>query len=657
MLEFRKIRNGFELYYKNHLLIRHTKSHPCVQIGAGKGKFQAKNGEFKIKEKLKERIELKAFRLLEKTNSQIKFEFKSEKKILILTVKINGKQLEITPHCEKSNINRFWLSFKADKDEAIYGCGEQFSELNLNGKKVPLWVQEKGIGRGEPQISGDWFTTYFPQPTFISTSHYYCHVQTTAYSELNFSHEGYHEIYVWEIPNKVVIGKFKTLIEVVSNLSEYIGRQPKLPPWIFDGVILGIQGGEEIVLEKLGKALDKDMNVCALWCQDWQGIRFTDFGKQLFWDWKYDESLYPNLPSLIEKLEKGDIRFLGYINCFLAMDGDLYKEASEKGYMIRNKEGNVYEVETFNADCSIVDLTNPEACDWLKSIIKINMIDIGLGGWMADYGEYTPVDAVFHSGKDGKLIHNEYPVLWAQINYEVLKESNKLEETFYFTRSGFSGISNYTMSMFSGDQLVNWSKMDGIATVMPAFLSLGFCGVGYTHFDIGGYTTLGEFVRNKEVFMRWAELAAFTMFMRTHEGNRPSENWQFDSDEETLEHLARMSRIHVLLKPYLLHLSKEYQKKGIPPMRACIMHYENDYNLREMKHQYMLGQDMLIAPVIEPKKEKWEVYLPDDDWVHVWSDKEYKKGNYIIEAPIGDPPVFYRKTSDFKKIFETLKKI
>jgi sulfoquinovosidase len=657
MIEFKKIIDGFELYYKNYLLIKHTYSEPCLKIGIGKGKFRSRNGEFKIKEKIKEKASLNDFAISEKGENYVKIKFPSDSFTFFLSFKMKKDYLEIIPECQNNEVNRFWLSIQCDPNEAIYGGGEQFSELNLNGKKVPLWVQEKGIGRGEPVISGDWYTTYFPQPTFISTNHYYCHIETTSYSELDFTNKDIHEIYTWDLPNKIIIGKFESLLETVSGFSNYIGKQPKPPSWVFDGVILAIQGGEEIVLEKLGKALDKNMNVCALWCQDWQGIRFTDFGRQLFWDWKYDESLYPDLPSLIEHLNEGGIRFLGYINCFLAMDGNLYKEASKKGYMIKDDKGKDYNVETFNADCSIVDLTNPKAFEWLKSIIKKYMIEIGLDGWMADYGEYTPVDAHFHSKKDGKLVHNKYPVLWAKVNYEAVKEVEKLEELFYFTRSGYSHISNYTMSMFSGDQLVNWSKTDGIASVMPAFLSLGFSGIGYTHFDIGGYTTIGEYKRNKEVFMRWAEIGAFTMIIRTHEGNRPSENWQFDSDEETLEHFARMSRIHVILKPYLLHLSKKYQEKGLPPMRACILHYENDKNLRDMKTQYMLGPDLLICPVIEPNIKKWEVYIPEDNWVHIWSGKKYKGGTHNVKANLGYPPVFYKKDSVFSKIFEALRKV
>jgi alpha-glucosidase len=157
------------------------------------------------------------------------------------------------------------------------------------------------------------------------------------------------------------------------------------------------------------------------------------------------------------------------------------------------------------------------------------------------------------------------------------------------------------------------------------------------------------------MFLRGAEMAAFSMIMRTHEGNRPQNNWQFDGDQETLSHLAKIVDIHVHLKPYLKELSKEYQETGISPIRACYLHYENDPELNNLKYQYLLGRDLLVAPVIKPQIIVWKVYLPEDQWIHIWSDKEYGKGWHEIEASIGNPPAFYRKESKYTNLFETIK--
>lgn len=657
MIKFEQTSDGFKLYFKDYLFFNHSFKNPCFKIGAGSGRFKMRRGDFKIKEKIINKIPLLNYEIISQSEKKIELKLNSSAYQLKISFKIVNDHLEIVPECSDININRFWVLISAKANEAIYGCGEQFSELNLRGKNLPLWVQEQGIGRGDPPITGDWYTTYYPQPTFVSSENYYCHIETLSYSEFNFIEENLHELYIWNIPKKILIGKYNTALEVIINLSEYLGRQPVLPDWIFDGVWLGIQGGTEIVKQKIDRALSKGVKISGVWCQDWQGIRMTSFGKQLFWNWKYEEELYSELPAFIKSLNEKGIKFLGYINPFLALEGELYEEASKKDYLVKNKNGKDYYIYTTTFPAAILDLTNPETIEWIKSVIKKNMIDIGLSGFMADYGEYLPTDAILHSGESAEEFHNQYPVVWSKTVLDAVIEANKIGEVVFFTRSGYSHASKYTTLVFSGDQLVNWSIDDGLASVIPAGISLGICGIGYFHSDIGGFTTLDQFKRDKEVFMRWTELATFTMVMCTHEGSRPYDNWQFDSDDECLEHFGKMSRVYVHLKPYLKDLSKEYTENGIPPIRACYLHYENDPILHKIKYQYLFGKDLLVAPVIKPKQTEWKVYFPNDIWIHIWSGKKYTKGWQIVKAPLGEPPVFYRKKSKFSDLFRPLKNI
>lgn len=669
MLEIKETAHGFNLLFNSYRVLHHHKKQPLCIVGIGKGKYSFDHGMFKIKERLQAKFPLTNYEISEESKKKITVKLSSTNGGV--TVKIVFKErdglLEIVPTSENPDLNRFWFYLPATKGEAIYGCGEQFSEVNLRGKKVPLWCQEQGIGRGDPlwftflanvfrSAGGNHFTTYYPQPTFVSSENYFCHVATYSYALFNFKRKKNHELYIWELPEKILLGKNTTALETVGQLSSYLGRQPILPDWIFDGVILGIQGGSELVSEKLALCEEHGVKVAAVWCQDWEGQRITSFGKQLFWDWIYDPTLYPDFPHFIKQLNAKGIKFLGYINTFLALEGELYKEASAKDYLVKNQQGEEYHVEITTFPAAILDLTNPETVNWIKKIIKENMLGIGLDGWMADFGEYLPPDAVLHSGEDAAKYHNKFPVDWARINREVLEETNTLDEVVFFTRAGYSHTSKYSPLVWAGDQLVNWSIHDGLASVIPAGISLGICGIGNFHFDIGGYTAIGPFKRSKEAFMRWAEAAAFTMVMRSHEGNRPEDNWQFDTDEETLQHLAKMSTIHVSLKPYLQKLAEQYAKKGYPPIRACYLHYEDDERVHGLKYQYLLGQDLLIAPVIKRNKKSWKVYLPKDRWVHLWTGEEYTEGWVEVVAPIGEPPVFYRKNSQYQEIFATLTK-
>ncbi len=101
----------------------------------------------------------------------------------------------------------------------------------------------------------------------------------------------------------ILFGKFETALEVISNLSEFLGRQPKLPDWVYDGVWLGVQGGKEIVEEKINKCLKNNVKLVAVWCQDWQGIHMQGEQKRLIWNWEYDENLYPDLPAFYRKIK------------------------------------------------------------------------------------------------------------------------------------------------------------------------------------------------------------------------------------------------------------------------------------------------------------------------------------------------------------------
>ena len=654
MLNFEQIDNGFNLKFKDYLFLIHNHDSPCFKIGKGKASYKEHHGHFKIREKETIEIPLKYFTVLSKDERKIIIKFNSEEENLKITFFVDHDHFKMRFDCPNPDINRFWIRIPADRNEAIYGCGEQFSEVNFRGKEVPLWVEEQGVGRGDPPITGDWYSTYHPQPTFVSSQNYFCHCENTSYAKFNFTEEDFHELYIWSVPEEIMIGKFDSTLETVSNLSKLLGIQPTLPDWVYDGVWLGIQGGKDIVEQKIQTCLEKKVKIAAVWCQDWQGIHMQGSQKRLIWNWEYDEDLYPDLPSYIKNLNEKGIKYLGYNNSMLAKGEEQYYDALNKELCVKDKDGNQYKIITDSGEKSMLDLSNPKTILWFKEIVKEKMIKIGLSGWMADYGEYLPIDAVLYSGESPETFHNKYPVIFAKANYEALKETNTLGEIVFFTRAGYSNVSKYTTSVWAGDQLIDWSLGDGLGTVIPACISLGICGIGYYHYDIGGFHSLENYIRTKEMFMRWTEASVFTSIMRTHESIKPFDNLQFDYDEETLIHFAKMVDVHVKLKPYLQNLSEEYQKSGLSPFRGCFLHYENDPELRDIKYQYMLGSELLIAPVIKPNQDKWKVYLPEDNWIHFWSSGEYQGSWVTVDAPLGNPPVFYKKDSKFSDLFESI---
>ena len=443
-----------------------------------------------------------------------------------------------------------------------------------------------------------------------------------------------------------MIGTGNSYAEISEKLSALLGRQKALPDWVYDGIILGLQGGTKNIEQKLAKAKAAGTKVCGIWCQDWEGCRVTKFGYQLMWNWKWDESLYPGLDRKIAGWKKEGIHFLGYINPFLAVEKEMYAYASAHGYCVKDRGGKDYMVTITTFPAAMVDFTNPDAYAWIKKIIRENMIGLGLDGWMADFAEYLPTDCVLSSGEDPEKIHNRWPAIWAKINSEAIAECGREKDIFFFTRAGSSGTVRYSPMMWNGDQHVDWSADDGLPSVIPATLSLSMSGFGITHSDAGGYTTIMKMNRTRELLMRWLEMDVFSPLLRTHEGNQPEKNVQFDADGELLHFTARMSRCHEILKPYLAECVREETLHGTPVMRPLFYHYEESAAMDEA-YEYLLGRDILAAPVLTEGAQSRRVYLPDDRWIHLWSGEEYGGGFAEVKAPCGYPPVFIRAESSW----------
>ena len=643
-------------------LIRHSATAPCLWLGTGEADIDMFRGNFSIKDHVVERVGLTQFSIAAQASGWLITLSRADLSAMLQVREIDGR-LVLQARADGS-ANRLWLRLAADENERVYGCGEQFSCFNLRGKNFPLWSSEQGVGRNKKtyvtwqadcleNAGGDYYWTFFPQPTFVSSNRYYCHAIDSCYMDYDFTAPDCHELQFWSASVSLQFEAAENYLELLGKLTGLLGRQPELPDWVYNGVILGIQGGTEICQQKLDRMRAHGVPVAGLWCQDWEGKRITSFGKRLMWNWRWDEAMYPGLPAAMQRWKAEGVRYLGYINPYVAIEKELYAEAKEKGYLTCTLDGSEdYKVEFGEFYAGVVDFTNPAAYEWYKGVIKKNLIDFGLDGWMADFGEYLPTDTKLHNGVSAEVMHNAWPALWAKCNYEALEESGKLGEILFFMRAGYTGSQKHSVMMWAGDQNVDWSMDDGLASVIPAALSLAMSGHGLHHSDIGGYTTLFEMKRSKELLLRWCEFSAFTPLMRTHEGNRPDSNWQFDSDEETMQQFARMATVFVRLAPYLKAQVRINAQHGIPVMRPLFLHYEDDEACHDLRYQYLLGQDLLVAPVHQPGQTRWELYLPHDEWIHLWSGTAFSGGRRVtVDAPIGQPPVFYRKDAEWSELF------
>ncbi len=442
-------------------------------------------------------------------------------------------------------------------------------------------------------------------------------------------------------------------LRLLTALTAEIGRQPQLPDWIHRGAIVGIQGGDTKVLGIAQELQKRGTPVAGYWLQDWVGKRQTAIGSQLWWNWSVNTRHYPDWQSLKQQLP-----LLGYINPFLVdvpseFGHNYYQEALSKGYFVKDHTGQVYPVKNTDFSAGLLDLSHPEVGPWIKNIIKKELItNAGFKGWMADYAEALPLDAVIHTGTAHRF-HNAYPAVWARLNAEAIAESG-CTDCVFFMRSGYAGSLQHTPLFWEGDQLVSWDAQDGLASALNGLLSGGLSGIAVNHSDAGGYTSVahpiwGGYARSSELLYRWLEMNAFTAILRTHEGNQPERNAQFYSSPEHLDFFDRSAKIYAALFDYRKTLFAEAHTKGWPVVRHMVLHYPNDPVAQTLQTQFMLGSELLVAPVLNPGEQTKKVYLPAGSWTHLWSNRTYasQSGHWItVPAPLGSPAVFHPTDSN-----------
>ena len=639
------------LKHNGTVLLTHRSDLPFATVIRREKTYTANRGSVKETVTETERVPLTALR----TENDSVF-FSSGSHLLKLTMQEEAWGAQLSLEGEQELSYEFCLP-QLD-GEAVFGGGEQYRQINLRGESVVNLVSEhikastviqkallpRALYREKPHAK---IGSYAPMPVFVTDRGRLFLFDTDSDGISRFGADSYRFTFD-RCPNRILLMALDSYEALLRQLAQEYPNRQYLPNWCHDGMILAIQGGTDTVLQKTFAMLDAGVRVSAVWSQDWSGENRTMMGKQVWWNWEADETLYPNLKDAISKLNARGVRFLAYLNPYLVKDSRLYTECREKGYLITRRDGSVYHIKSTTFDAGMLDLTNPEAAAFIKdTLIRKNLLGLGVSGWMADFGEYLPIDCVLHDG-DPALMHNHWPILWAKLNREAIEEAGD-PDLFFFMRSGYLGIQSYAPILWNGDQHTDLTKDYGMPCVMPASFSLGFSGVPLIHSDIGGFFSIGKIRRDDELFVRWMEMCAFSLLMRSHESLRPWANSQFDAPG-VLPHTVRLTQIHYRLKPYLLHCL-EQAKAGMPALRPDFWPAMR-FSACQDPYSYFLGDDLYVCPVIRRKAQRRKVHLPEGEWNYLWSGKPFEGGKeYDLPAPLGRPPVFYRRGSPYEETF------
>lgn len=517
------------------------------------------------------------------------------------------------------------LELDCGADEAFFGLGTQVVGPDLRGGTYPLWTQEQGNGKpdnGQPfPLANVPEAAYAPMGVWNSSAGHTAVIGHDALSILDLCDSD---------PERVKLRSHKALPSFVlmpgatptdrlTAATAYVGRPMTPPDWVLapwnDTV-----GGPARLDEMATQLRALDIPSSAIWTEDWIGGFDSPTGYRLSYAWAWDQAAYPDLPAQIDRLHADGFAFLAYFNSFVPDTTRMWDEGQAGDFLIKDAAGEVisFQDPAFRT-ASLVDLYNPLAVDWLEGYLRTAAVDLQIDGWMADFSEWLPVTAVAPDGSTGWTNHNPYPLRWNDAQTRVMNAAHADDprgqnDWAVFVRAGWASINGGSAGtagvLWAGDQNTNWQRDDGFPTIIPLGIHAGLAGVAWFATDIAGYNSLMTTNTSKELFFRWSAVGAFLPVMRTHHGGSHCDNWSFERDADTIAHYRRYARLHTLLFPFLRALGDEASATGVPIMRHGYLVAPDETTLWRAADQYFLGDDVLVAPIVEAGGRARAVVFP-----------------------------------------------
>lgn len=447
-----------------------------------------------------------------------------------------------------------------------------------------------------------------------------------------------------------------TPAKLVENYTEVTGRTPMIP----DGVLglwqckLRYRTQEEVLgVARKYKELGIHIDVIV--------IDFFHWTRQ--GDWKFDKEYWPDPKAMCDELHAMGTKVVVSVWPSVDKKSENFEEMLERGLLIQTERGSNQTYE-FQGDCLEVDVTNPEARQYLWEKCKKNYYDYGIDMfWLdnsePDYGVYDYDNYRYQMGT-ALEVTNLYPKLYAKTFYDGIKEEGREKECLQLIRCGWAGSQKYAALHWSGDVP---STFESMRDQLSAGLNMGLAGIPWWTTDIGGFMTDDVEDENfKELLLRWFEFAVFTPILRMH-GDRgphnipplsdkdfgggslytghPNELWSYG--REAFGIMKQQLDLRLSIVPYVEKLMQEASEKGAPLLRTMFYEFPGDPHCWELEDQYMFGGKYLVAPVFVLGQREREVYLPEGKWKSL-SDGEVCEGGKTIlcKAPLTSIPVFER---------------
>ncbi len=476
--------------------------------------------------------------------------------------------------------------------ELTYGLGERFTPFVRNGQTVDIWQADGGTSSEQAYKNVPFYLSNRGYGVFVAHSGPVSfEVGSESVGRVQFSIEDHALTYY------VVHGSSPK--EILDRYTALTGRPALPPPWSF-GLWLSTSFTTSYDEETVNQFVDGMAE---------RGIPLSVFHFDCFWmrefhwcDFEWDPEVFPDPVGMLSRLRARGLRTCVWINPYIAQRSALFEEGSRLGHLLLRPDGTVWQWDKWQAGMAMVDFTSPDARTWYADKLK-PLLDMGVDCFKTDFGERVPTDVVWSDGSDPEGMHNYYAQLYNATVFDLLLRERGEGEAVLFARSATAGGQSFPVH-WGGDCA---STFEAMAESLRGGLSLGLSGFGFWSHDIGGF----EGTPDPALFKRWLAFGLLSSHSRLHGSRSYRVPWSFD--DEATEVARLFTRLKCALMPYLFAAAVQAHQQGVPMMRAMLLEFPEDPTCHHLDTQYMLGDNLLVAPVLSPDGTV-EYYVPEGVW-------------------------------------------
>ncbi|GHJ36474.1 alpha-xylosidase [Streptomyces sp. TS71-3] len=492
---------------------------------------------------------------------------------------------------------------------SVFGLGERFGPLVRNGQVVDMWNADGGTATEQAYKNVPFYLTDAGYGVFVDhPGRVSFEVGSESVSRVQFSVEGQRLTYY------MIYGP--TPKEILRKYTALTGR-PALPPaWSF-GLWLSTSFttsyDEQTVSSFIDGMRERDLPLSV--------FHFDCFWMREFnWcDFEWDPRVFPDPEGMLARLKERGLRICVWINPYIAQRSPLFAEGRALGHLLRKPDGSVWQWDLWQPGMALVDFTSPTAREWYAAKLEA-LLGMGVDCFKTDFGERVPVDVAYADGSDPERMHNYYTYLYNRTVFDVLAKHRGEGEAVVFARSATAGSQQFPVH-WGGDCE---STYEAMAESLRGGLSLGMSGFGYWSHDIGGF----EGTPDPALFKRWIAFGLLSSHSRLHGSSSYRVPWLFD--EEAVDVLRLFTKLKMGLMPYLSAAARTAHTEGLPMMRAMVLEFPDDPACAHLERQYMLGPDLLVAPVFSDAGDV-AYYVPEGTWTHFLTGESVTGPRWVRE--------------------------